>query len=108
MKDLFGDEPVAYPERPGWREPITSKEAAEAIADAAETLRAQVLAVLGRAPSTVHETAEQLDLPVPSVQPRFSELRKMAKIEPTGEKRKNKTGKKAHVWRAIRRSKEGR
>ena len=101
MKDLFGDELVSYPKRPGYTEPTTSKDAAEAVIETAETLRAKVLEALRVSPATVHEMAARLDKTVPSIQPRFSELRASGKIEPTGKRRPNASGMSAHVWRAV-------
>lgn len=95
--------PVAYPDRPGWREPVTSKAAADSIVESAASLRGKVLASLRGAPATVHEMAARLERAVSSVQPRFSELRADGKIEPAGEQRRNETsGKSAHVWRVTR------
>jgi hypothetical protein len=101
MKDLLGDTPAPiYPNRPGWSEPTTSKAAAEAVADTAGSLRALVLESLRLRPATVHETAERIGRAVPSIQPRFSELRALDQIEPAGEIKKNKvSGKPAQVWR---------
>lgn len=99
MKDLFGDTP--YPDKPGWREPETSKDAAAAIAPIAGTLRAAVLAQLRARPGTVHEVAALLGYSVPAVQPRFSELRAKGLIVPTGIRRPNASGVRAHVWRVF-------
>lgn len=88
-----------YPNTPGYRDRATSKEAAEAMKAAATSLRARVLRHLIHHPSTVHETAAALNESVPSIQPRFSELRRTAAIEPTGQRRQNNSGMSAHVWR---------
>lgn len=93
----FGDTP--YPERPGFTEPTTSREAAVKMTSRAETLRAKVIEHLKVKPSTVHQTAVALEVTIPSIQPRFSELRKIGKIEATGERRKNESGMSAAVWR---------
>lgn len=99
--DLFNYQPPpGYPERPGYRERVTSKAAADSIVESAETLRAKVLESLRDRPATVHEMAERLGRAISSVQPRFSELRGQGKIEPTGEQRVNPTSsKRAHVWK---------
>ena len=102
MKDLLGDTPYSarYPNAPGYTEPTTSKAAAVAMKSRANTLRDQVLALLATKPVTVHEAADILNVTVPAVQPRFSELRAAGKIEATGERRKNSSGMSASVWRA--------
>ena len=83
---------AVYPNHPG--------HAATEVAAVAGTLRANVMRVLGEEPLTVHEAAERLDLSVPSVQPRFSELKRMGKIEDSGKRRVNEvSGKKAIVWK---------
>ena len=65
-------------------------------------LRASVLEALRRQPMTVHECAVELEQPVPSVQPRFSELRAKAMIEDSGLRRRNAlSGKKAIVWQVA-------
>ena len=102
MKDMLGDDLFTYPLRPGWREPITSKAAAEDMASSADTIRAEVLGSLREKPKTVHETASALQRSIPAVQPRFSELRALGKIVATGEQRINTaSGKRAHVWKAL-------
>jgi predicted Rossmann fold nucleotide-binding protein DprA/Smf involved in DNA uptake len=95
----YGDTPAPYPKSPGHRGQETSKEAARKFKAHAEDLRAQVLAHLALEPSTVHETAAALRVPVPSVQPRFSELSAMEKIERMPAlRRKNASGMSAAVW----------
>lgn len=108
LKDaLLGDEPYApsYPQRPGWKAGGASRDAAQVVAGRAETLRGSVLNVVARAPAglTADEAAEELRVSILSIRPRVSELRAMAQIEPTGERRKNKSGVLATVWRATRR-----
>lgn len=100
FKDMLGDEPFQYPLRPGWRDPQTSREAAQKFASRAETLRVKVLDLLDQYPGglTVHEAARLLDVTVPSIQPRFSELVKLGKIERTRERRRNDSGMSAAVW----------
>ena len=97
IKDLLGDEP--YPTRPGYKEPTTSKAAAEAISGRAATLRDRVFAVICASPVTADEVAERLGETVLAIRPRLSELRKDGRIEPSGERRKNASGISAHVWK---------
>lgn len=98
----FGDTRAGYPDAPGASADDTSQQAAQDMAPKAFTIRARVLACIKHAPVTVHECAERLDLPVSTVQPRFSELRKMGMIEDDGVRRANPTsGKQAIVWQPV-------
>ena len=89
-----------YPTLPGWREPSTSREAAEQIAGQAAPLRKAVLELISKTPNglAVHEVADLLKRPVATVQPRFSELRRQGEIRPSGRRRLNESGMSAHVW----------
>lgn len=99
--DLFGDD--RYPKGPGWRDPVTSRMAAEEIKETAASVRGKVLQQIGKRASTVHEMAERLHRPVPTVQPRFSELFAQGKIRWTGDMRRNRvSGKRAKVWELAR------
>lgn len=91
--------PMRYPDHPGYQDMDTSKTAAESMLPTAETLRKAVIWVLrkhGRL--TVHESAHLLDLDIPSIQPRFSELKEKELIRDTGVRRENKSGRTAAVW----------
>jgi predicted Rossmann fold nucleotide-binding protein DprA/Smf involved in DNA uptake len=90
--DLF-----TYPTSPGWKRTDTSREAAQTVN--AATLRARVLRVLIDGPLTADECAEALRCPILSIRPRLSELRLQGKVEDTGERRRNDSGKRAIVWR---------
>lgn len=89
-----------YPASPGWTEPTTSREAAELIAPRAPSLRERVLALISESPNgvAVHEAARILNVSVPSLQPRFSEIRRMGKIKPSGQRCRNDSGASAHKW----------
>lgn len=88
-----------YPHAPGFKAGDTSKAAAESMAGKAAGLRAKVIAALREAgPLTVHECAGKLGLSVPSIQPRFSELRELGRVEDTGLRRQNTSGRSAAVW----------
>ena len=54
----------------------------------------------GRHGMTPDECAEATGLPILSVRPRITELRKAGQVAPTGHRRKNKGGRTAIVWRA--------
>jgi hypothetical protein len=96
-----------YPDRPGWKKPGTSQDAAQAITSCAKTMRDRVLAFLTeRYPSsfTADQIAVGLGASILTVRPRVSELRRSDLIEPTAERRKNRSGLWAHCWRAVVRS----
>ena len=95
----FGDRPATYPDTPGFKEPTTSKAAAESIN--AETLRADVLARIKTMPSTADEVADFLQQNILSIRPRVSELRKKNLIAPNGERRPNASGRMAAVLKAL-------
>lgn len=93
MTDLF-----TYPHRPGWKSRETSREAAESVSCAA-TLRQLAYALITARPRTADEIATALDRSVLSIRPRVAELSRLGKIEDSGERRVNRSGKKAIVWR---------
>lgn len=90
-----------YPNEPGAKGPDgTSQDAAEAIAPTVSHLRhlaMRTLAQLGEA--TPLEAVAVSGTTRESLQPRFSELRAMGLIEPTGARRRNPSGKSASVLR---------
>lgn len=91
---------ATYPEAPGHKEPTTSRQAALAIEQDAPRLRRQVLRCLRVfGPHTADEIAGILALSVLSVRPRVTECRALGYIEPTGQRRRNGSGRAAHVWR---------
>lgn len=89
--DLF-----TYPEVAGFKRPGTSSDAARSID--AGTLRAKVLDELGRAPGTADEVATRLRIDKLSIRPRCSELAALGKIEDSGLRHLNSSGKRAVVW----------
>ncbi len=104
--DLFDwTPPPGYPERAGFKEPTTSRDAAEKVNPTVRTLRDQVLNAMRIAwPSglTAVEAAAKLGRSELSIRPRLSELRKMEAIEPTAARRLNASGMSATVWVARR------
>lgn len=93
------DDLFSYPARPGYRAEGTSRAAAVSIVPSASTLRERVLKMVTERPCTVHEASQAMSLDVATIQPRFSELRKLGKIEESGDTRPNKSGRQAAVWR---------
>lgn len=95
----------AYPNQPGYKtlDPETSKSAAESLGDRARLIREQVLQVLTVFPDvTPDEAASFLKLDKLAVRPRFSELAASGRIEDSGQRRKNSSGKNAAAWRLVR------
>ncbi len=90
-----------YPSSPGFKSPGPSQEAGEAIAGRAAILREDCARALSTGPMTADECARRLDESVLSIRPRFSELLRANRIEDTGERRKNTSGRNATVWRAL-------
>ncbi|MBA3053766.1 MAG: winged helix-turn-helix transcriptional regulator [Sphingomonadales bacterium] len=90
-----------YPDIPGAQGPEgTSQEAAEAIAPTVSHLRRIAMRTLNKlGEATVLEAVAVADVARESLQPRFSELRAMGLVEPTGARRRNPSGKRAAVWR---------
>jgi len=90
-----------YPRVAGWKSTDTSRAAAADIEDDAATIRGKVVVVLRRGPLTADETAARLGMGLLSVRPRLSELRRMGRIDDTGFRRPNASGKQAIVWRLV-------
>ena len=98
-ESYVGDRP--YPESPGFKEPTTSRAAAEKIAATLEPRKREVLNVLREAGAnglTADEAARRIGRTVLAVRPRFSELRKVGMIRKSGLRRLNDSGIEAHVW----------
>ena len=93
-----------YPLHPAAKVAGTSQDAANEMHEHAPTLREQVLTLFRNLDSrvTTDEAADFLNKSVLAIRPRFSELRRMGMIEPTGERRQNASGLYANVWRLRR------
>ena len=90
---------MKYPEVPGHKGERTSYEASMVMRGRAPKLRYRCLTALENAgPMTADEVAEVLGESVLSIRPRFSELKRNGLILPTGERRKNISGRPAVVW----------
>jgi len=88
-----------YPTYPGSRRTDTSRQAAEAIAPQAATLRQMCVGELRKQRLTADECANILGVDKLAIRPRFSELLKLDVITDSGERRLNASQKKAIVWR---------
>lgn len=109
--DLFDwSPPAGYPSEPGFKDPTTSRDAAEKVKPIAKTLRDMVLEVLRiewPGGLTADEVAVKLNKREFSIRPRLSELLKVRAIEPRTikgvvERRDNTSGMSAIVWVAKR------
>jgi hypothetical protein len=94
---------MTYPDSPGFTSRGTSSLAAGRIAPHDEALRDRVFAFLKAnypAPFTADEVADRLGESLLSVRPPLSELRRSELIEPTAERRANRSRMLARCWRA--------
>lgn len=93
----------------GFKEPTTSREAAESMAVSAPILRVRVLCVIEAAPTglTADEAAARLGTSVLAVRPRITELQQGGLIQPTSMRRKNASGRSARVWVATPQKQRG-
>lgn len=91
----------SYPISPGYKGGETSLSAAQAMASTAGTIRDQVLGVIQRWPSTPEEIARDLGIDLYTVRPRVSELKRLGKIQDSGDRRMSRGGKSAIVWQAL-------
>ncbi len=94
---------MEYPTENNHRGVDTSIAAAELAATGASYLRRVVVKTLCDHPEnlTVDQTCSIANYPRYSLQPRFTELRKLGLIRDTGERRPNVSGASAKVWRAV-------
>lgn len=99
--ELFDLPGSKYPNVPGYKRLGTSKLAAEEVKHQASYLRNACLVCVQFQPSTADEIAETLDRSILAIRPRISELVRMGKIIESGQRRKNRSGKLAAVWRAL-------
>lgn len=93
-----------YPNYPGHHANDTSKEAAEAIAPHVNRLQALALGEIrgaGRNGHTREELSEALAIDPKSIEPRVSELKRKGLIVDSGQRRLNRSGKRASVMVAV-------
>ncbi len=101
MTDLLT---LMYPDVAGFKEGLTSREAAEAIEakGRAGHLRDAVAAWYAKGwTGTADECAAALNESILAIRPRVSELHMQHVLEPTGHKRRSTGGRPSHVWRAA-------
>lgn len=92
---------LSYPEVPGHKRQDTSAAAAMAMESSAGTIRSRCLRCLDGRDLTADEVADILNLSILTVRPRMTELLRMGKIEDSGLRRFNASGKKAIVWKKV-------
>jgi len=90
----------AYPSAPGWKGTDTSRDAAPS-AEEAYKVRQAILEAVRKYPMTSDEASAYVGVSPAYGRPRMSELRTEGKVEPSGLKRRNASGKPATVWRAV-------
>ena len=96
--DLFAHADM-YPASPGFKRTDTSKAAAQSVAASAPRLRQLVLDQLRLyGPATADEIAENMGRDRLSIRPRLSELRELGKVQDSGRRSANSSGKTAIVW----------
>ena len=89
-----------YRNYPGAKVAGASQDAADDISEHAETLRDRVDKLFSQHDGlTADECAEQLGLEIWFVRRRLSELRRMGRIAETDQRRKNRSGMTATVWK---------
>lgn len=96
-------DPTPYGGMPGFKKRGTSAEAAAAIAGESSILRERAYTAIqasGQRGLTADEVAAAIGRDRLAVRPRLTELAASGRIEPTGERRKNASGRSADVWRA--------
>jgi predicted HTH transcriptional regulator len=89
-----------YPNVPGFKRRDTSQDAAAQMQHESSQLQTACLSVIVDAPSTADEVAETLRRSILTIRPRLSELVAKNKIEDSGVRRHNLSGKRAIVWQA--------
>ena len=96
---MIGDH---YPHIAGYKEPTTSRLAAEEMNSHLAYLQSQVLQYIkgeGLAGATADETAQALGSTPGAIRPRCSELRKLGLIKAAHDKRRpSSTGRSSIVW----------
>lgn len=88
-----------YPAAPGFKARQTSRDAAAAMRGHSRQLQARVLAALRERSMTADETAAAIGESLLSVRPRCTELFRLGQVADSGERRRNRSGRMATVWR---------
>jgi|TARA_R110002020_G_scaffold300443_2_gene516072 predicted HTH transcriptional regulator len=92
----------SYPSTPGYKnrdKTGPSRKAALSMKPHALNLRQKCFRAISQIPMTADEVAATIEKSILSVRPRIAELSKLGKIEDSGKRRTNESGKDATVWR---------
>lgn len=100
MTSLF-EYAASYPVNPGWKDPDTSRSAAESMKPTAAYLRSKCLKALEKGQMSADECAVDVGESILSIRPRFSELLHLGHIVDSGLRRQNDSGRLAKVWRLV-------
>lgn len=99
MPDLFEGVPLLAP-RARSTDPTTSHTAARSMRTSAAEHRKRILGVLNdHGDLTPEQIGDRCGLGSVQVCRRMAELERLGKAEPTGERRRNRNGSPARVWR---------
>jgi hypothetical protein len=89
----------SYPDRPGYKKRVTSRQAAKDISRKAPTLRDKILsAIKGTSGLTADEACYVAGVDILAGRPRVSELARKGQIVDTGRRRALVSGKMGVVW----------
>ena len=94
----------SYPNSPGYKNKDKDgprRVAANGIKTRAPSLREKCLRAISQIPMTADEVADVVEKSILSIRPRIAELSKLGRIEDSGQRRTNESGKAATVWRAV-------
>lgn len=91
---------MTYPHSPGFKTGSTSAEAAASMEEQAATLRYKAHSLLLLERLTADEVAGRLGESILAMRPRLSELHAVGSISDSGERRCNRSGRNAIVWKA--------
>ncbi|WP_348701138.1 hypothetical protein [uncultured Limnobacter sp.] len=93
-----------YPNTPGYKNKDKdgpSRLAANGIKTRAPNLREKCLRAISQIPMTADEVADVVEKSILSIRPRIAELSKLGRIEDSGQRRTNESGKAATVWKVV-------
>lgn len=90
---------LRYPNVPGSKAQETSEQAATEITEESGLLRSLCIKALSETDRTADEIAGRFNKSILAIRPRLSELLRKGKIEDSGVRRVNSSGKSAIVWR---------
>lgn len=95
---------MKYPDKSGYQNQETSKQAAQDIKPRAKKLEARVLEVIRSFPfgCSPERAAQELEKNIISVRPRFTQLKLKGFIEDSGRRDRTECNKSSIIWIAIK------